>query len=504
MFQKVLSNWATQVVSLLTIAITLPVSLRYLGAEAYGIWLVIAALTGYLVLLQLGMPMALVRSFSLAKAHDDETQTNGLIVTFSIFYGIVGLLSLLMIPGLLWVFEAVYGVHGAHLEDGRTALILSVVTVALTFFMQMPHAMLSAHHKFEQINALKSAIMILKAAATLALVPVYPSLLTVAWIQLAGSALEVLAFRLMAGRIYPAAPRRLADFRLSEIRTGVSFSIYVFLLGAGSQLMFQTSTLIVGAQLGPASAALYSVPVSLVLQFVGIIVGIAAVVMPVSTELDAQGRHKELQAVIFRWSKIAMALTAAGTVLAVVFGPHFLVLWLGPAFEGSAGYVLQILLLSMLVFLPLRGAGMPMLMGIGQAVRPTVATLIAGVASCGLSLVLGPIWGIEGVAAANALATVGLAGALLVMTCRSLDVRVRDYAGEVGGIALPAAGGLLILGLGTRQAFEPLGLAGYVAAGAFTAVALAAVWTLVVLRHDRHVEIPPVGRAFKKLIRSGA
>jgi stage V sporulation protein B len=251
--------------------------------------------------------------------------------------------------------------------------------------------------------------------------------------------------------------------------------------------MFQTSTIIVGALLGASAAAVYSVPTNLVLQFVGVIVGIAAVVMPVSTEMSAQGRMRELQSMVFKWTKVAVALTAAGAVLALVFGPDLLVLFFGQPFRGAAGVVLQVLMISMILFAPIRGTGVPMLMGIGHAAQPTFAMLIAGTLSCLMCLAFVRPYGPQGAAIANGLAIGGLSIALLVMTCRALKLTLEEYIRNIAMSSLPAILGLLLLGYCARSLLAPYGSAGLLAAAAFTAVAIALAWIFVVLRNDEHV-----------------
>ena len=72
----------------------------------------------------------------------------------------------------------------------------------------------------------------------------------------------------------------------------------------------------------------------------------------------------------------------------IVLGPRFIAWWIGPEFEGPSGAVLQILMASSLVFLPVRGVAQPLLMGLGKPRAVTLGFLGAGIANLLLSMAL--------------------------------------------------------------------------------------------------------------------
>src|SRR5205814_1431989 len=77
--------------------------------------------------------------------------------------------------------------------------------------------------------------------------------------------------------------------------------------------------------------------------------------------------------------------------------------WIDPRYERPAGQVLQILMVSYLVFLPVRGVALPILMGLGKPGVPTIGFLIAGLVNLGLSVALAGPLGLAGVALGTAI-----------------------------------------------------------------------------------------------------
>src|SRR5258708_40275717 len=96
----------------------------------------------------------------------------------------------------------------------------------------------------------------------------------------------------------------------------------------------------------------------------------AAVVLPMTTKLHTEGRRDEVTAMFLKWSKISLSLTLMAGLFLIVLGPRFIGWWIAPGYEKPSGMVLEILMISSLGFLPVRGGPLPILMGLGKAPTP--------------------------------------------------------------------------------------------------------------------------------------
>src|SRR5206468_3955739 len=125
--------------------------------------------------------------------------------------------------------------------------------------------------------------------------------------------------------------------------------------------------------------------------------------------------------------KIALSLTMMAGLFLIVLGPRFIAWWIDPAYEQPAGEVLQILMVSYLVFLPVRGVALPILMGLGKPGVPTIGFLVAGLVNLGLSIALARPMGLAGVALGTAIPNVLYSGVVLVQACRELQTPVPAF-----------------------------------------------------------------------------
>ncbi len=368
--------------------------------------------------------------------------------------------------------------------------MIAVAQTGLAFLATMPYAIFSAYEHFVLKNGLMVAQLIVRAVLNVVLVLWYPSFLALSLLMLVMSVIELVLCWAYVFRAYPEIRPRPHHATLQTVRDIFGFSLYVFLMVIGSQLAFQTSPLIVGYFMTSGDVPTVAVPNALMLILTQFIGGIAAVIMPVSTNLQAQDKHQDLQGVFLRWSKVAVAVSICACLFLIVFGPAFLKFWIGKAYVAEAGEVLQIVAVSYLFFLPARGVAMPVLMGLGNAKWPTIATLLSGVLNVVLSVWwIGP-YGLRGVAWGMAIPNIVLAGALTVLACRALKVPLRVYAAQTLPLAIIGGASIYLLLQLISELWHPTTFISLGIAGVLTVLLCGVMWTEMVLRNDAHLRLP--------------
>src|SRR5215510_9108902 len=152
MLKNIVSNWVTMAATLIVAFTLLPVILHSLGQEQYGLWLLITSMTGYLGLMNLGIPMASVHFIAKYDAQKDYENVNAIVANSLVLYLIIASASLLIGSGLLLVFERIYTVPPSICAATRIAFAIILVNIALGFLGLVPQAVLQAYHAFVQRN----------------------------------------------------------------------------------------------------------------------------------------------------------------------------------------------------------------------------------------------------------------------------------------------------------------------------------------------------------------
>jgi O-antigen/teichoic acid export membrane protein len=487
-FKNVGSNMLVTMVTVVALYVLTPFTLHKLGDDGYGTWNLITSITGYLGLLVLGVPMASVRYFAQHVAEHDPRKLNEAIGSCTALYLILGGIALVVGAGL-YVFFTAYHIPAQLHTDARWAFGLMVLFVSIGFVGLLPTGVLSAYDDFVPRNAIRLWGVVLRVALTLIFLTLKASLALLAIVQLACLVFDFILCWLLIRRRHPETRVRLVDFDWGMVRRIFSFSLYVLILNAGGRLSFETDSIVIGGFINVGSIPFFTVANSFLIYLTEFIIAIAAVVMPAATRLKTQGKTGELREVYLKWSKIALSLTIMAGLFLIVLGPRFIAWWIDPSFEGPSGQVLQILMVSYLVFLPIRGVALPILMGLGKPGLPTVGFLVAGILNLGLSIWWARPLGIAGVALGTAVPNVLFAAVVLWQACRELETPIPTYLRYVVPRATLGALPVLALLLWFKLGLDVRSLGALAGAGVAMVLAFGVTWIFFVYRNDPYLNL---------------
>ena len=506
MFKNVGSNWVVNVLRIAVLMHLTPFVIDRLGDDVNGVWVTIVSITGLLKLLILGVPMAAVRYLSEALAKQEMSAANRALSTCLGMCLLLGAAALVIGLCLFAGFEAGLvarwqDLPAETLDSARVAFLVVVVQIALGFAARLPYGIFDAHHDFVLRNVIMLGELAVRYGLTLVLLSWDASLTLLAVVQVVCMLTEFAIAMLLVRSRYPGLRFSLAAFDRRMIGGVLSFSLFVMLLNLGAQLAFRVDALVISANLPPEHVTYYDIGNKFWEPLMEFLIGIGVVVMPRATQLSVQGRLPELAAVFAQWTKIALSLVLFVALFLVVLGPEFLAWWVGPEYAGTAGPVMQVIMLSAIFFLPARGVALPILMGLGKPKAPALVFLGMAFANLLISLALVRPFGILGVALGTAVPNLLFSGVLLALTFRELDVAPWSFLGYVAKrAALGALAPLAVL-----VAAKLLGVAslpGLLAAGALSSLVFAATWLLYVFKDDPHVDPLARWRA-RRAARSG-
>lgn len=496
MFKSVGSTWILNVLQIASVLALSPYVIGKLGDGPNGLWVTIVSFTGLLGLLILGIPMASVRFVAEAIGKHDHARKAAAISTCLAICMALGVGALIVGAGLWWAFDARYltgelatGIDAATLDGARIAFAVVVVQVALGFALRLPHGILDAHGDFVARNAVMAGEIALRFVLTFAVLHWSPTLPALAGVLITSSLAEFVAAYIVLKRRHPDVRFSLGAFDRSLVFGILAFSTWALLLNVGALLSFRIDALVIGAYLPAEAATQFDIGNKFFDPLTSLVIAVSAVAMPLATKLSAAGRIYELRDVFLKWSKICLSLVLMIGLYLLVLGPAFLGAWVGERFVEPSGRVLQVLTLSFLVWLPVRGVAIAILFGVGRPRAAALAFLAMGAVNLIVSLSLVDSLGILGVALGTAVPNLVFALYVLMLACREIGVSVREYAAYV---ALKATvGALAPVGflLAVRYGLDPRDMPSLLAAGVGMVLVFAFTWIFFVYRDDPHVDV---------------
>ena len=503
MLKNISSTWGIVCLAIVGNFFILPFNIHHVGSENYGVWLIITSMTGYLLLLQNGIPTAVERRLAHSRSRSSDAELVELMSTAIVLMVAIAILTLLIGLGVYFFVTQSASSPYEFSFEARVAFLVSLAHVILTILLLPATLTLAAHHKFVFINSASAAALMVRFAANVALVVWNPSIVSIGAALIIAMVVEISVMWWMVLGKYKYVRFEASSVRWSVVKGIAWLAAMSLILSIGFQFSFQSDALVIGAFLSNKDVTTFGVANTLVIYLTQFAISISVVAMPLASELYGKGDFEELRTIFLKWSKITIMLSWLVCAFLLVFGGDFLGAWVGDALREPGGRVLVILIASNLILLPMRGLAMPFLFAFGKVGVMTAAVVVTGIMNLAISIWLVVPLGLDGVAYGTAIPNVILALVLLYLVCRELDLSLVRYVGEVFGKAAVGFGVVVAVFLAAHEFLPTDTLFGVIVSGVLVTGLYGAVWLVFVLRGDRHLHWQEAGRFLPRGWRRG-
>lgn len=327
-----ITSGATSAVNLLISLITVPLALRYLGAEQYGLWVTITSFTALLVFSDLGLGQGLVNSVAEANGRGDLDAARRDVASafYLLSFVVLGLGMLFAVLGSEISWPGVFNVSSPEARSVAgwsmavlVAMTLIGVPVGLGQRVRMGYQEGYRVNAWTTLGSLFSLVGLLIAIALKA--PLY-------WLVFAGTAGPLTGAVLNSGALLRDRPwlrPRFRDVTISGCRRLARFGLLFFLIQLASLVAFQSDNLVIAQILGAEAVTQYAVPMKLFMLIPAIIGLPLAPLWPAYREALERGDFLWLKRSLYRSIKYAGVVASVASVFFVVIGGTLIRLWVG-------------------------------------------------------------------------------------------------------------------------------------------------------------------------------
>ena len=485
--------------------VLMPFTVRHLGQTDYGLWMLVASMTAYFQLLDLGYGNGVVRHLVAADRRGDADGVNRIASTFVCVYTGIALVACAAVA----VIAAVVVPRFPNLtpEQVRVAQILFAILgarVAIGFPLTVFGAVANARQGFALNNMVAAAIVSASAACTYVVLAsgggLLPLVAATTAVNLAGYG----GYAWTAYRMMPSLRIRASYFSAVHWREVTSFSLYLFVINLAGQISFNVDNVVIGAFLGPAAVAVYTIALRLSEYQRRLCDQFSGMLFPVVLAFGAENDRESLKRTLIEGNRIAMALVTGASVCLIGFSGPLITRWMGAAFAGSV-MPFNVLALAGVIVVS-QAVSSNVLIAAGRHRAVTWIWLGESVLNLGLSVVLVRRMGLVGVAVGTlAPLVVGHLGIMLTAACRAVGVPIARCVYETvrpAAVAGAMAAGVCAL---LRTARPPASTTAIVTEGAI--VGLTYVASLAIAGFDgetRRVYVSQASRAARALASAAA
>jgi O-antigen/teichoic acid export membrane protein len=327
--------------------VTIPLLIRALGVEGFGIITLIGSVIGYFGVLDVNLSAGAIKYLAEHHASGDRRRFAETFWFGILFYGLLGLAGALTIhfaAGLL--VGRFFEVSAAALADTVLAFQIGALGFALSqaqnYLLVVPQAL----QRYDRSAQTEAFFGIFVNVASVGAALAGGGIVGVIAVRVAISAINVLylawlirSFDLGLGFCWPRA----------EVRaTLASFSAYAYLSKLASTLHEHGDKLIVGALAGPIAVTFYAVPATLASRILGLTYRLSSVIYPRASALAATERIHELRPIYLGAMRYITYINLAALGMIVLAGDEFLRRWVGEAFVQQGYPVLVLMTVALL------------------------------------------------------------------------------------------------------------------------------------------------------------
>lgn len=399
--------------------ISVPLTVRYLGAERYGVWITISTLMAWISIADFGLGNSVTNVVSEGYANDRRDLTQGYVA--SAFWSLVVIAAVLAsIFFSVWQrvpWDRVFNVQSqqARQEIGPTVAIAFAIFV-LNFPFSIVAKIYGAHQEVAKGNAWAAAGNILSLVGLVIVTQLKGGLVSLV-IAVSGAILfvnlisAVWLFGFSKPWLLPWP--RWVTWRSIHRLTSLGGMFFVIQIAA--LVLFQTDNLIIAHYMGAAAVTPYSVTWRLFTYTALFQVLASPSYWPAYAEAFARGDRVWVHHRFWMNFKITMASTLALAIPLVVYGSWIIEKWAGSAVVPPASLVVWMGVWSLINSAMLSQSCL--LAGSGRVKVQMIFSIVAAIVNLALSITLVQMLGLTGVI----LGTVG-AFLLCIIVPQSLEV----------------------------------------------------------------------------------
>lgn len=330
------TNLVARLVGMVVSFVNVPVAVRYLGNEGYGLLIVIISVVGWIQFSNLGLGLGLQNALTEQTALDNKQAQRELVsTTFFVLLGIglsLTLLTVMVFPHVNWLslFPPSSGRFAAEIPRA-VAVALGCFILALTWgFIQPIYAARQELHIYNLQALFANAASLI---ALFAAVKLDTGLLGVAVANIGVNALCAAAFALWTvfGRgtpeIRPSWSYVRSSAAKSVFRTGLGFLV----LQVCTVIAFQSDAFLIAQFLSAEQVTPYSVGQRVFAQLIGLLGIITAPIWPAFGNAKALGDVLWIRSIYRRVNTYSTASYTVAFVVMALAGHALFVFWVGKA-----------------------------------------------------------------------------------------------------------------------------------------------------------------------------
>ena len=383
-------SYIYMILEVLSTLLLTPFIINSLGDAEYGVYKLVASVTIYLLLLDLGMGNSVVRYVAKYKENKDIESSRKFVGVCIIFYSIVSFVVLALGFVLITFFQDIFakGLSYEEIELSKKLMLLTVINAAITLGASVFNNIIIAYSKFTVSKGTSIIQIIVRFALTIIALKLGYRSIAIVTINLLLTIASRLFYAIYVLYIIKLRPK-FKNIDFSFIKDIVAYSSFILLQMIATQINCYADQVLLGMFVASSSViiAVYGVGAQLVQYFQSIGQALGGILMPGVVKMVENGATpKQLQNEMVRIGRFSFSILGLIFVGFVVNGREFLYWWVGDSYKDS--YYVALMLMFAYVFILTENIGTQILWAKNKHQLQSIVKLAIVLINIGLTILL--------------------------------------------------------------------------------------------------------------------
>jgi O-antigen/teichoic acid export membrane protein len=340
--RNVFFNLASQALILGTSFITTPYIVNKLGADSYGVVILLSTILGYLSFLDLGLSGALIRYLTECASVHDWERFRRILWSSLIFYAfisliVVTLLALIPSQSILHVINIPPQLHNTF----TIAFLVGIAAWVIGFLILPPHAILWAYHRLDMTSFLVLISGALQPILTVIALFLGYGIVGVSIATLLTSVTVSTTTIWMSTRLHRSWGKPIWDPQ--SLKPLFRYGGWLTLAQVVIQVVGSLDKILIGSYLGPASVGYYSISISLPLKLWIIHGAFVSSAFPLIVSLKAHSASSaEVFHLVSRFARSILLLLSPFSLFFMFFGYTFVSAWISETYARNGLFCIML------------------------------------------------------------------------------------------------------------------------------------------------------------------
>lgn len=396
MFQRVVRGSSMKILSLVIAVATsfylMPFLITTLGKEQYGIWILAGAFAGYYGFLDFGISSATGRFIALSLGEQDYHKANCVTTSSLVIYLFISALILIITFLLAGYFNQ------SENDNGHTISYL-ILVLGLGLAIQFPArsfgTILTGMLRYDILNGIEIFTLLIRTSLILLFLNHEYGIIALAVITSTTAIFACMLNFFFMKKIFPNYEIKLSNIDFRLMKTMFSYAWKMFLFTTSNLIKLRTIPFIVTSVTNINLLVIYSIAATFMTYFKEIIIAVTGMSYHITSRLQGENNHKQIQQVVFYATSIAAVVSTYIATSIILYGKTFIVLWMGIDFLQSYDILVILCLFEMFVFI--MEPSLNAFAGLSKHSINATLNIIDLAISIPLSIILGTLYGLFGI-----------------------------------------------------------------------------------------------------------